>query len=112
MTPIQIILILSLGLAALIYMRTLRPRLVGRVAFFVVVASGVLMVARPDWANAVAHFFGVGRGADLVTYLGLSGLALLWLATYSRQRELEEKLTELSRQMAILEAEKPNAKKK
>ena len=112
MTPIQIILILALGLAALIYMRNLRPRLVGRVAFFLVLAAGLVMVARPDWANAVAHFFGVGRGADLVTYLGLSGLALLWLATYSRQRELEEKLTELSRQLAILEAEKPKSAKK
>ena len=108
MTPIQLLLILFLAAVALVYFRRLRSRLVDRLAFLFIVASGVVMVARPELATAVANFFGVGRGADLVAYLGLSGLALLWLGLYSRQRKLEETLTELARQLTILRAEKPD----
>lgn len=108
MTPIQLVLLLLLVAVAVVYFRRLRSRLFDRLLFIFIVVSGVAMVARPDWATEVANFFGVGRGADLVAYLGLSGLGLLWLGMYSRQRELEEKLTELARQLAILQAEQPD----
>jgi hypothetical protein len=112
MTPIQLLLILISISAALLYFRRLRTRLLDRAVFFVLVLLAVVMVARPDWANAVANFLGVGRGADLVTYLGISGLAFLWLGLYTRQRELDLRLTELARRMAIYEAQPPKKKKK
>jgi hypothetical protein len=112
MTPIQIVLILAVLAIAVLYFNRLRTRLWDRVIFFVVALLGVVMVARPDWANAVAHYFGVGRGADLLVYLGFSGLVFLWLGMYSRQREMDVRLTELARRLAIIQAENPTKTKR
>lgn len=106
MTPIQILLILAAIIVLLVYFNRIRSRLLDRVLFFVVAMLGVVMVIRPDWANDVAHFLGVGRGADLVVYLGITGLAFLWLGLYTRQREMDVRLTELARRLAIMQAEK------
>jgi hypothetical protein len=111
MTPIQIVLILVVLVLAFLYFNRLRTRLWDRVIFFVLALAGLIMVARPDWANDIAQFFGVGRGADLLVYLGFSGLVFLWLGMYSRQREMEVRLTELARRLAILQAESPTKKK-
>jgi len=110
MTPIQILLILAAIVVLLVYFNRLRSRLLDRVLFFVLAVLAVIMVVRPDWANDVAHFLGVGRGADLVVYLGITGLAFLWLGLYTRQREMDVRLTELARRLAILQAEKPKKK--
>lgn len=111
MTAIQLLLSAILIIGVLVYFRRLRSRLVDRVVIFVLALSALVMVARPDWANAIAHFLGVGRGADLITYLGLIGLAFLWLGLYTRQRRLEETLTDLARQLALLGAEDPDEEK-
>jgi hypothetical protein len=110
MTPIQLLLILLALLVLLLYFRRLRTRLVDRLVFIAIVSSGVTLIARPDWATVLAQRLGVGRGADLVAYLGLSGLGFLWLQLYTRQKALDERLTELARKMAILEAEEPGEK--
>jgi hypothetical protein len=107
MSTIQLLLIVVALLVLVLYFRRLRTRLVDRLVFIAILASGVALVARPDWATAVAQRLGVGRGTDLVTYLGLSGLGFLWLQLYTRQRQQDERLTELARKLAILEAEEP-----
>lgn len=111
MTPIQLLLILVAIVIVLFYFQRLRSRLLDRTVFFLLVVVALLMVLRPDWANAVAHYVGVGRGADLVVYLGISGLAFLWLGLYTRQRDLDVRLTELARRLTILQAE-PKKKKR
>lgn len=111
MTAIQLLLSAFLIVGVLVYFRRLHSRLVDRVVIFLLAISGLVMVVRPEWANQIANFLGVGRGADLLTYLGLSGLAFLWLGLYTRQRRLEEKLTDLARQLAILGAEGPDEDK-
>lgn len=111
MTPIQILLILAAVVVLLVYFNRLRSRLLDRLLFFLLALIAVVMVIRPDWASGVAHFLGVGRGADLVVYLGITGLAFLWLGLYTRQRELDVRLTELTRRLAMLEAEKGKRKK-
>ncbi len=107
MSPIQILLLVFFAVVALLYFRRLRRRLFDRIIFLAIGLSAALMVARPDWATAIAQFLGVGRGADLLTYLGLSGMGFLWLQLYTRQRSQKEEITELVRRMAILEAKKP-----
>jgi hypothetical protein len=111
MTPIQILLVVGFLAIVLIYFQRLRSRLLDRAVFFVLAILAIAMVLRPDWANNVAHYFGVGRGADLVTYLGISSLAFLWLGLYTRQREMDVRLTELARRLTILQAE-PRKKKR
>lgn len=111
-TPIQILLIFFLILMVWVYFHRLRSRLLDRAVFFLIAAVGLVMIIRPDWASYLANVLGVGRGADLVTYLGVSGLAFLWLRLYTRQRDLEEHLTELARNLSILRAKQPSKKKR
>ena len=110
MTPIQFVLIFALVVIAILYFNRLRTRLWDRVIFFALAIAGIVMVAQPDLANAIAHFFGVGRGVDLLVYLGFIGLVFLWLGLYSRQREMDIRLTQLARHLAIYEAKKPKKK--
>lgn len=112
MTPIQLLLIIGSIAIALVYFQRLRSRLLDRAVFFLLVGLAIIMVLRPDWANDVAHYLGVGRGADLVTYLGISGLAFLWLGLYSRQREMDLRLTDLARRLTILQAEPKKRKRR
>lgn len=111
-TPIQILLIVFLIAIVLFYFNRLRTRLLDRVIFFTLALAGMVLVAKPDWANDIAHFLGVGRGADLLVYVGFTAVAFLFLALYTRQRQMDVRLTELARRMAILEGEKPKAQKK
>lgn len=110
MTPIQIILVAIAVVLVAFYFRRLRTRLLDRAIFFVFGILAVVLVLQPEWANEIAHRLGVGRGADLLVYVGFSALAFLWLGLYSRQREMDERLTELARKMALLGAEKPKKK--
>lgn len=110
MKPIQLLLILFAVLIAVFYFQRLRSRLLDRGIFLFIAVLAILMVAKPEWATASAQFLGVGRGADLVTYLGMSSLGFLWLRLYVRQRDMEAKLTELTRQLAIKHAELPKRK--
>ena len=71
---------------------------------------GVLAVASilvPGAVTVVARTLGVGRGTDLLLY----GLVVAFLgalvSAYRRERALESRLTELTRRLALDEAEPP-----
>lgn len=107
MRPIQIILILFLMVMAGLYIIRLRNKTYHRLIVLIFIVTGVVMVIMPDWTTAIAQRIGVGRGADLILYLGLVGLSFICMLLYLRIRELEVKLTELVRLTAIKEAYKP-----
>ena len=70
------------------------------------VPSAIVLVPTRELANQVAALVGVGRGADLMLYLLLLAVyagALLILAKF---RRLEHQITELTRKIALYEAEK------
>lgn len=72
---------------------------------FLLLAAGAASVIVPDLPNTVAHFVGVGRGADLVMYLAIVSVMFVLLHYYSKFVELQAKLTELTRQIAIMKSE-------
>jgi small membrane protein len=74
---------------------------------FLLLGAGAVAVVAPDITNQVAHAVGVGRGADLVMYLAIVGVMFVLLHYYSKFVELQQKLTELTRQIAIMKAEAP-----
>ena len=49
-----------------------------------------------------AQYLGIGRGVDLVMYFGMLGLAVCCLLLYLRMQQLQQQLTELAREMALL----------
>jgi hypothetical protein len=71
-------------------------------ALWIVAAIAIL---RPSITVAVAHFLGIGRGADLVFYCGILGMLLGFFAVYVRLKRLEQQVTTLVRAIAIRDAE-------
>ncbi len=68
------------------------------IAFF---GSGLALILNPDWANEIAHWAGVGRGADLVLYLSTLFLFLLAFNIYLRVLKMEDTLGLIVREMAL-----------
>ena len=110
MKLIQFILVpLLLGLV-FTYFRHLRSKLLDRVIVLFLGIASISMVLFPDLTQSIAHSLGVGRGADLVTYFGLVGLAFMSILHYSKIRELEVKITDVTRHEALRKAEPPQSK--
>jgi hypothetical protein len=72
---------------------------------FAFVVGGALIVY-PEIARRLARFVGIGRGVDFVLYPLVIWLVRESLLSRRRRHEDEEKITELVRAIAILEAEK------
>ena len=106
MTPIQFILIIGFLFTGLFYFVRLRNRIADVLLLFVLVAAAVLFILFPDWTNVLAKKLGVGRGADLVLYIGIVLFYFVVLKLYARMRKLEQQITDLIRKQAIDEAEK------
>ncbi len=66
-----------------------------------VVVAGILFVFKPSTTNTLAHMVGVGRGADLFSYLAISVGTVVLFSFYLRVRSLELRNVELVRQLAI-----------
>jgi small membrane protein len=60
-------------------------------------------VLRPSITVTLAHFLGIGRGADLVFYCGILGMLIGFFALYVRMKRLEHDITKLVRRIAISE---------
>jgi hypothetical protein len=98
---IQPILISLLFLVMLAYFMRIRSRLVDRALVIFLGTCGIVMVTMPEWTNKLAHWFGVGRGADLLLYFGLVGLGFISVLLYAKLRVIESRLTELARAIAL-----------
>lgn len=100
------VLLLS-GLAAIGWLVFLRRT---RLPFHIMIVFAVLAVAAvavifPDITDDAARLVGVGRGVDLVTYLLEISTLFVLLHYYTKFVELERRMTELVREVAILRAE-------
>lgn len=107
MIPIQAILIAVLVLMGGIYFTTFSSRLASRLAVLGLLSMGVLFVVNPELTTRIAHRLGVGRGTDLLLYLFCVGSISIFLKLYKKSRTLDEKLTEVARQVALLGARAP-----
>jgi len=106
MRPIQVILILLIVLM-LVYFRRIKSRFLDRVVVLLFAILGTLMIVMPEWTTELAHLVGVGRGADLLFYLGMVSFSFISMLLYSKLREVESRITELARIIAIQHARVP-----
>jgi small membrane protein len=109
MTLIQPILIALLAVAAAFHFKGAASRLLSRVVIIAFIAVGAIFVVNPEWTNRIAHFVGVGRGADLVLYLLFPTTITMFLYLYRKNRETQEKLTALTRHIALQQAMHPGS---
>ncbi len=110
MRPIQFILVPLLLFAFINFWLRLREQPLMRIVVALVLILGIGFVLFPDASTLLANALGVGRGADMVIYLTLTGLTIGLILLYLRILRLERQLTELVRHQAIAHAQKPETK--
>src|ERR1044072_4623935 len=76
-----------------------------RLAFVAFLLFAAYAVVRPEDITAIAHWVGVGRGADLVLYATVVAFVFVVINFYLRTREMERRITELARAVARRDAE-------
>jgi len=108
MRPVQFILVLLLLAVTLVYFRRLRSGLLDRLIVLVFAGLGIVMTVFPDLTTGLANLVGVGRGVDLFFYLAIVGLGFACLLLYSKIRDLESSITELTRAVAVKKANAPD----
>lgn len=102
----MIALLLSALMALVLLLAVLMRRRSPAVALGMagVAALGLWFAWRPNDLNNLAHAVGVGRGADLALYLGLSLVLLALAGLYLQLRHLQSRFTQLAREMALVQA--------
>ena len=88
------------------YLQRTKSRLVA-CAIFLTAAVGIYFVIFPEQTTNIAEFLGVGRGADLILYCWLIISLVISMNLQFKILELQEVVTELTRELAIREPIKP-----
>lgn len=107
MIVIQILLIagfLVLLLALLTNPRNLKIQAGKKILGILFIVAAVFFIIFPDKSNDIAHFVGVGRGADLLLYILILSFIFVTLSFYLRIKEEQNRTVKIARKIAILEA--------
>ena len=105
MTLIQLLLIAGIILLWRLYARFFKNQIINKIVFILLFLSGIVAVVFPELSNKVANFVGVGRGADLLTYLMVLVFYASFYFLYSKIEKVETHQTEIIRQLAIRDAQ-------
>jgi|SRR6478609_5832197 len=105
MTLIQVALAAGVILIGVYMYVRLRSTLLDVLLIGIFIIAGTLLVLFPEYSNKIAHWAGVGRGADLLFYLSILFLFFLILKLYSRLRKMEQNFTEIVRNKSLEDAE-------
>jgi len=101
-----IVIIVALGLLFFVLggSQTHSSRAWKKIAFCLLGIAMIVAVLFPDLTTQVAHFVGVGRGADLLLYI--LALAFIWyvLNNYIHQQYDKDMFFRLARRVALLDA--------
>lgn len=104
MTLIQIILSFGILLVGVYSYRKLRSSYLDAILIFGLAFVGLVFVFFPELSNKVAHFAGVGRGADMIFYTSIVFFAFVIMKLYAKVRRLEAIITEIVRKESIKNA--------
>jgi small membrane protein len=64
-------------------------------------AAAIVAVWIPNFLTKLANFFGIGRGADLVLYVGLVAVFYFIFRIYVRIEKMESNITKIVRDEAL-----------
>lgn len=106
---IALLLSALMGLVLLTAMLMRRRAPAVALAMALLALLGVWFAWRPEDLNHWAQAVGVGRGADLALYLGLSFLLLALAGVYLQLRHLQNRFTLLAREVALRQGMGPSA---
>ena len=60
---------------------------------FILLVAGALAVVFPESTNDIAHMVGVGRGADMITYIAIVAVMFVLVHYYTKFVELQQQVT-------------------
>jgi len=75
-----------------------------RTTMLLSVVLGMIFTWAPGLANDIAHYLGVGRGADLIFYIWILVSMLALVALYIGINRQGKQITELTRTLALYRA--------
>jgi small membrane protein len=101
MTKFQVLGIASLLFILITYLRKFRRPALDKLFIGFLMALGIFFVLDPEITNQLAHFLGIGRGADLIFYLAILGFGYITLLLYSKIKKLEDQLTQIVRKQSL-----------
>lgn len=107
MMLIQLLLIVGVAIAAIFAIRLLRgdrSLAVKRIVALLFALAAILAIIFPEVLTAIAHFFGIGRGTDLLLYVFVIAALLFAVATVRAKARTDARVTELARAVALMEA--------
>lgn len=107
MMLIQFLLIFGVAIAAILAIRFLpgdRSLAVKRIIALLFVVAAILAILFPSALTVVAHFFGVGRGTDLLLYAFIIAVMIFAIAVMRAKARTDARVTELARAVALMEA--------
>jgi hypothetical protein len=84
-----------------------RHQAVRRILLLLFVLGAALSLFFPQMLTWIAKFVGIGRGTDLLLYVLVLAFLGYAATSYRRFRHLETDITELARQLALVEAGPP-----
>jgi hypothetical protein len=100
-TKIQVILIVLLLFILISYFRRFRRHVIDKILICVMLLVGIIFVLYPEITNQIAHFLGIGRGADLLFYMAILGFAYLHMLLYAKIKKLEDQITTIVRKQSL-----------
>ena len=98
------ILILVLASFVLYFLALPRQNALRKLVVLAGVCAMLVFSLHPDLSTRIANWVGVGRGADFLFYISHLLLFFIAFMYYLRFREMESRLTNLVRHIAIAEA--------
>jgi hypothetical protein len=104
MNGIKILLITGVAFIAVYFFIRLRNSLFDLLLLLFLIAAALTFIFFPDITNRLAHYMGVGRGADLIFYTSILIFWFVILKLYARIRKLEQIITIVIRKEALEEA--------
>lgn len=107
MTKFQVIGILSMLFILVSYFRSFSRGAIDKILIVLMLITGIIFFFYPELTNQLAHFLGVGRGADLIFYLSILGFGYLFMLLYARIRKLEGQITSIVRKQSLDSLNKP-----
>jgi small membrane protein len=111
MSLFQLVAIPLLMVMVLISARNLfqRARLLASLAWTLLWLAGILAVINPDETTEIAKLVGIRRGADLLIYTAVLGFGVGFYVVSLRLRQMSREITLLTREVALLEADRKTA---
>jgi len=107
MTPIKLLLALPLLALLLFVITRLHNQTFYRLLLIAVTLCGIGLVMYPDISARIAAYLGVGRGVDLVIYVGGVVVFIVLVALYAKLRRIQQVQTEIIRQLTLAQASRP-----